>query len=216
MDANSARRCRAPDRPVKVALFLRLLPEVRREHRQLPRTGSLFGKFQDCVGFICARAPFLTSFLFLPCRNPFLSTWGSRAGSCKGKCGLLRSHNERGWSWLLLLYRCASNKLAMLQRALTTLTRGRRCVFSILILISPLFPARLDLYRASGKFELLDRILPKLRATNHKVLLFCQMTSLMTIMEDYFAYRGFKYLRLDGECLWGRGRQPPRSRSRCG
>lgn len=59
-----------------------------------------------------------------------------------------------------------------------------------------------DLYRASGKFELLDRILPKLRATNHKVLLFCQMTSLMNIMEDYFAYRNFKYLRLDGE---GRG-----------
>lgn len=55
-----------------------------------------------------------------------------------------------------------------------------------------------DLYRASGKFEVLDRILPKLRATNHKVLLFCQMTTLMTIMEDYFAYRGFKYLRLDG------------------
>ncbi|XP_042370727.1 transcription activator BRG1-like, partial [Plectropomus leopardus] len=54
-----------------------------------------------------------------------------------------------------------------------------------------------DLYRSSGKFELLDRILPKLRATNHKVLLFCQMTSLMTIMEDYFAYRNFKYLRLD-------------------
>uniref|UniRef100_A0A1A8NSL4 SWI/SNF related, matrix associated, actin dependent regulator of chromatin, subfamily a, member 4 n=1 Tax=Nothobranchius pienaari TaxID=704102 RepID=A0A1A8NSL4_9TELE len=55
-----------------------------------------------------------------------------------------------------------------------------------------------DLYRASGKFEVLDRILPKMRATNHKVLLFCQMTSLMTIMEDYFAYRSFKYLRLDG------------------
>ncbi|XP_067084523.1 probable global transcription activator SNF2L2 isoform X1 [Osmerus mordax] len=55
-----------------------------------------------------------------------------------------------------------------------------------------------DLYRASGKFELLDRILPKLHATNHRVLLFCQMTSLMTIMEDYFAYRNFLYLRLDG------------------
>uniref|UniRef100_A0A671YPM3 SWI/SNF related BAF chromatin remodeling complex subunit ATPase 4a n=1 Tax=Sparus aurata TaxID=8175 RepID=A0A671YPM3_SPAAU len=55
-----------------------------------------------------------------------------------------------------------------------------------------------DLYRSSGKFELLDRILPKLRATDHKVLLFCQMTTLMTIMEDYFAYRSFKYLRLDG------------------
>lgn len=63
-----------------------------------------------------------------------------------------------------------------------------------------------DLYRASGKFEVLDRILPKLRATNHKVLLFCQMTSLMTIMEDYFAYRNFKYLRLDGKtaaCVCG-------------
>ncbi|MEQ2165749.1 hypothetical protein GOODEAATRI_020374, partial [Goodea atripinnis] len=54
-----------------------------------------------------------------------------------------------------------------------------------------------DLYRASGKFELLDRILPKLQATSHRVLLFCQMTSLMTIMEDYFSYRNFQYLRLD-------------------
>uniref|UniRef100_A0A8C2WQY6 SWI/SNF related BAF chromatin remodeling complex subunit ATPase 2 n=1 Tax=Cyclopterus lumpus TaxID=8103 RepID=A0A8C2WQY6_CYCLU len=41
----------------------------------------------------------------------------------------------------------------------------------------------LELYRASGKFELLDRILPKLHATNHR---------------DYFAYRNFQYLRLDG------------------
>lgn len=28
------------------------------------------------------------------------------------------------------------------------------------------------------------------------------MTSLMTIMEDYFAYRSFKYLRLDGETVY--------------
>ncbi|XP_017784542.1 PREDICTED: ATP-dependent helicase brm isoform X2 [Nicrophorus vespilloides] len=55
-----------------------------------------------------------------------------------------------------------------------------------------------DVYRASGKFELLDRILPKLKATNHRVLLFCQMTQLMTIMEDYLSWRGFGYLRLDG------------------
>jgi SWI/SNF-related matrix-associated actin-dependent regulator of chromatin subfamily A protein 2/4 len=59
--------------------------------------------------------------------------------------------------------------------------------------------SRPDLYRASGKFELLDRILPKLEATQHRVLLFCQMTTLMTIMEDYFAYRNFTYLRLDGK-----------------
>ncbi|KAL7054112.1 hypothetical protein AAHC03_026546 [Spirometra sp. Aus1] len=54
------------------------------------------------------------------------------------------------------------------------------------------------LYRSSGKFELIDRILPKLKATGHRVLIFCQMTSLMTIMQDYFDYRGFRYLRLDG------------------
>jgi len=57
---------------------------------------------------------------------------------------------------------------------------------------------RPDLYRVSGKFELLDRILPKLKATDHRVLLFCQMTQLMTIMEDYLGWRGFAYLRLDG------------------
>lgn len=55
-----------------------------------------------------------------------------------------------------------------------------------------------DIYRASGKFELLDRILPKLKATGHRVLMFCQMTSLMTVMEDYLVYRNYKYLRLDG------------------
>ncbi|KAH8865052.1 Transcription activator BRG1 [Schistosoma japonicum] len=54
------------------------------------------------------------------------------------------------------------------------------------------------LYRSSGKFELLDRILPKLKCCGHRVLIFCQMTSLMTIMQDYFDYRNFRYLRLDG------------------
>ncbi len=46
------------------------------------------------------------------------------------------------------------------------------------------------LYRSSGKFELLDRILPKFKATGHRVLLFCQMTMLMNVMEDYFLCRG--------------------------
>lgn len=55
-----------------------------------------------------------------------------------------------------------------------------------------------DLYRSSGKFELLDRILPKFRTSKHRVLLFCQMTSCMTVMEDYFTYRNYPYLRLDG------------------
>ena len=55
-----------------------------------------------------------------------------------------------------------------------------------------------DLYRVAGKFELLDRLLPKLFATKHRVLIFFQMTAIMDIMEDFLRYRGFKYLRLDG------------------
>ncbi|VDO88756.1 unnamed protein product [Heligmosomoides polygyrus] len=55
-----------------------------------------------------------------------------------------------------------------------------------------------DLYRVAGKLELLDRILPKLKATGHRVLMFCQMTTMMTIIEDFFNYRKWKYLRLDG------------------
>merc|ERR1719251_586378 len=55
-----------------------------------------------------------------------------------------------------------------------------------------------DLYRASGKFELLDRIFPKIKRSGHRILMFCQMTQLMTIMEDYLNWRGYKYLRLDG------------------
>lgn len=55
-----------------------------------------------------------------------------------------------------------------------------------------------DLYRSAGKFELLDRLLPKLFATKHRVLIFFQMTAIMDIMEDFLRYRGFKYLRLDG------------------
>lgn len=55
-----------------------------------------------------------------------------------------------------------------------------------------------DIFRVSGKFELLDRILPKLRRTGHRVLMFCQMTHLMDIMNDFLAYRGLvsSFLRM--------------------
>ncbi|XP_020534146.1 probable ATP-dependent DNA helicase CHR12 isoform X2 [Jatropha curcas] len=57
---------------------------------------------------------------------------------------------------------------------------------------------REEIMRASGKFELLDRLLPKLRATDHRVLLFSQMTRLMDILEIYLQLHDYKYLRLDG------------------
>ncbi|CXH96097.1 DEAD/DEAH helicase, putative [Plasmodium berghei] len=52
--------------------------------------------------------------------------------------------------------------------------------------------------KSSGKFEVLDRMIPKLLKFKHKILLFCQMTKLMDILSDYFELRGYKYHRLDG------------------
>jgi ATP-dependent helicase STH1/SNF2 len=54
------------------------------------------------------------------------------------------------------------------------------------------------LWRTAGKFELLDRVLPKYQATGHRVLMFFQMTAIMDIMEDFLRYRNITYLRLDG------------------
>ncbi|GAA96342.1 uncharacterized protein L969DRAFT_95439 [Mixia osmundae IAM 14324] len=54
------------------------------------------------------------------------------------------------------------------------------------------------LWRTSGKFELLDRILPKLFRTGHRVLMFFQMTVIMDIMQDFLRLRGIDNLRLDG------------------
>ncbi|TCD61184.1 hypothetical protein EIP91_008809 [Steccherinum ochraceum] len=54
------------------------------------------------------------------------------------------------------------------------------------------------LIRTSGKIELLARILPKFFATDHRVLIFFQMTKVMDIMEDFLKMMKWKYLRLDG------------------
>jgi ATP-dependent helicase STH1/SNF2 len=54
------------------------------------------------------------------------------------------------------------------------------------------------LWRTAGKFELLDRVMPKFQATGHRILMFFQMTQIMNIMEDYLRLRGMQYLRLDG------------------
>ncbi|XP_022721807.1 probable ATP-dependent DNA helicase CHR12 isoform X2 [Durio zibethinus] len=57
---------------------------------------------------------------------------------------------------------------------------------------------REEIVRSSGKFELLDRLLPKLHRTGHRILLFSQMTHLMNILEIYLRLNNFMYLRLDG------------------
>lgn len=65
-------------------------------------------------------------------------------------------------------------------------------------IINPLSETNDTIWRVAGKFELLDRILPKLKRTKHRVLIFFQMTQIMDIMEDYLRLRDLKFMRLDG------------------
>ena len=55
-----------------------------------------------------------------------------------------------------------------------------------------------DLINDSGKLFTLDRLLPKLMNEGHRVLIYCQMTRIIDILEDYMRYRNYRYLRLDG------------------
>ena len=50
----------------------------------------------------------------------------------------------------------------------------------------------------SGKLARLDALLHELKAGDHKVLVYFQMTRMMDLMEEYLIYRQYKYLRLDG------------------
>ena len=56
------------------------------------------------------------------------------------------------------------------------------------------------LVQASGKMELLDRILEELirKQGDHRVLIFSQMTRMLDILQDYLEWRKYSYCRLDG------------------
>lgn len=54
------------------------------------------------------------------------------------------------------------------------------------------------LVAASGKFRLLNRMLPRLKAGGHKVLIFSQMTKLLDILQDYLEWKEYDYCRIDG------------------
>jgi len=49
-----------------------------------------------------------------------------------------------------------------------------------------------------GKLAVLDKLLPKLKSQDSRVLVFSQMTRVLDILEDYCMWRGYQYCRLDG------------------
>jgi len=50
----------------------------------------------------------------------------------------------------------------------------------------------------STKLARLDALLQELKAGDHRVLIYFQMTKMMDLMEEYLVFRQYKYLRLDG------------------
>jgi superfamily II DNA/RNA helicase len=50
----------------------------------------------------------------------------------------------------------------------------------------------------SGKMAILDKLLARLKADGSRVLIFCQMTRMLDILQDYCDWRGHTYHRLDG------------------
>lgn len=61
-----------------------------------------------------------------------------------------------------------------------------------------LVPQLQKLILDSGKLARLDKLLHELRQGDHRVLVYFQMTRMIDLMEEYLAFRGYKYLRLDG------------------
>ncbi|TFK26522.1 transcription regulator [Coprinopsis marcescibilis] len=54
------------------------------------------------------------------------------------------------------------------------------------------------LVMSSGKMVLLDKLLARLRADGHRVLIFSQMVRMLDILSDYMSLRGYQHQRLDG------------------
>ncbi|KIJ49638.1 hypothetical protein M422DRAFT_161169 [Sphaerobolus stellatus SS14] len=54
------------------------------------------------------------------------------------------------------------------------------------------------LVMSSGKMVLLDKLLTRLKADGHRVLIFSQMVRMLDILSDYMSFRNYLFQRLDG------------------
>jgi len=54
-------------------------------------------------------------------------------------------------------------------------------------------------WESCGKMQLLHKLLIRLKAEGHRVLVFTQMTRMLDILEDYCRFIGLEYCRLDGQ-----------------
>ncbi|XP_014676572.1 PREDICTED: SWI/SNF-related matrix-associated actin-dependent regulator of chromatin subfamily A member 5-like [Priapulus caudatus] len=62
----------------------------------------------------------------------------------------------------------------------------------------PPYTTDMHLVTNGGKMVILDKLLQRLKVRGSRVLIFSQMTRMLDILEDYCAWRGYDYCRLDG------------------
>lgn len=63
------------------------------------------------------------------------------------------------------------------------------------------FPSVLSLINDSAKLRYLNKLLKGLKEKGKRALIFCQMTKMLDILEDYLQFKRHKYFRLDGSCM---------------
>eukprot|EP00798_Chlamydomonas_sp_ICE-L_P028324 gene28324-31441_t len=72
----------------------------------------------------------------------------------------------------------------------------------------PFFPGD-HIFETSGKMVLLDKLLPKLKERQSRVLIFSQMTRMLDILEDYCLLKDHQYCRIDGNTSCDDCKGPP-------
>ncbi|KAF9614280.1 hypothetical protein IFM89_017081 [Coptis chinensis] len=56
-----------------------------------------------------------------------------------------------------------------------------------------------QLLESSGKLQLLDKLMVKLKEQGHRVLIYTQFQHMLTLLEDYCTYKNWLYERIDGK-----------------
>lgn len=78
------------------------------------------------------------------------------------------------------------------------LLQRSECLHKIVSNMANQFPELRLIQYDCGKLQTLDKLLWKLRAGGHRVLIFTQMSRMLDIFEQFLNYHGHTYLRLDG------------------
>lgn len=121
--------------------------------------------------------------------NELTATTSAASSAASGNASSGRASSQRAQAWTM---RPLANILTQLRKV---------CNHPYLfdgVEPGPPFENGPHLWDSSGKLSLLHRLLERLIPAGHRVLIFCQMTRMLDILEDYMAVCSIPCARLDG------------------